>query len=111
MGQRSLMPLRGWPPPAAPRRLRWRCRRLAEQQAACPVRLVGDIRHATAVFHKVLGQENELGAPVTSSQGAQDTNVRPPNRAGEGRSIFLLAVLAALRGGRARVHEKKEVND
>ena len=93
---------------AAPRLLRWRCRRLA---AACPVRLVGDIRHATAVFHKVFGQENKPGAPVTSSQGARDTNVRPPNRAWEGRSIFPLAVLAALRGGRARVHEKKEVND
>ena len=57
---------------AAPRLLRWRCRRLA---AACPVRLVGDIRHATAVFHKVFGQENKPGAPVTSSQGARDTNV------------------------------------
>ena len=55
---------------AAPRLLRWRCRRLA---AACPVRLVGDIRHATAVFHKVFGQENKPGAPVTSSQGARDT--------------------------------------
>ena len=65
---------------AAPRLLRWRCRRLA---AACPVRLVGDIRHATAVFHKVFGQENKPGAPVTSSQGARDTNVRPPNRAWE----------------------------
>ena len=91
---------------AAPRLLRWRCRRLA---AACPVRLVGDIRHATAVVHKVFGQENKPGAPVTSSQGARDTNVRPPNRAWEGRSIFPLAVLAALRGGRARVHEKEEV--
>ena len=88
---------------AAPRLLRWRCRRLA---AACPVRLVGDIRHATAVVHKVFGQENKPGAPVTSSQGARDTNVRPPNRAWEGRS---LALLAALRGGRARVHEKEEV--
>ena len=68
---------------AAPRLLRWRCRRLA---AACPVRLVGDIRHATAVFHKVFGQENKPGAPVTSSQGARDTNVRPPNRAWEERS-------------------------
>ena len=65
--------------------LRWRCRRLA---AACPVRLVGDIRHATAVVHKVFGQENKPGAPVTSSQGARDTNVRPPNRAWEERSIF-----------------------
>ena len=92
--------------PAAPRRLRWRCRRLA---AACPVRLVGDIRHATAVFHKVFGQENKPGAPVTSSQGARDTNVRPPNRAWEERSFFPLALLAALRGGRARVHEKEEV--
>ena len=64
--------------------LRWRCRRLA---AACPVRLVGDIRHATAVFHKVFGQENKPGAPVTSSQGARDTNVRPPNRAWEERSF------------------------
>ena len=127
---------------AAPRRLRWRCRRLA---AACPVRLVGDIRHAEAVFHKVFGQENKPGAPVTSSQGARDTNVRPPNRAWEERSIdqnigkisvkknyahacknlhqnnrseksdsffsllFPLALLAALRGGRARVHEKEEV--
>ena len=98
---------------AAPRLLRWRCRRLA---AACPVRLVGDIRHATAVFHKVFGQENKPGAPVTSSQGARDTNVRPPNRAWEERSIFPvfslffpLALLAALRGGRARVHEKEEV--
>ena len=129
--------------PAAPRRLRWRCRRLA---AACPVRLVGNIRHATAVVHKVFGQENEPGAPVTSSQGARDTNVRPPNRAWEGRarpaklaaaisetlaaprasyaygralgearahdiscssssSIFPLAFLAALRGGRARVQQ------
>ena len=87
--------------------LRWRCRRLA---AACPVRLVGDIRHATAVFHKVFGQENKPGAPVTSSQGARDTNVRPPNRAWEERSLFFpLALLAALRGGRARVHEKEEV--
>ena len=68
---------------AAPRLLRWRCRRLA---AACPVRLVGDIRHAEAVFHKVFGQENKPGAPVTSSQGARDTNVRPPNRAWEERS-------------------------
>ena len=93
---------------AAPRLLRWRCRRLA---AACFVRLVGDIRHAEAVFHKVFGQENKPGAPVTSSQGARDTNVRPPNRAWEGRSIFPLAVLAALRGGHARVHEQKEVND
>ena len=75
------------------------------------MRLVGDIRHAEAVFHKVFGQENKIGAPVTSSQGAGDTNVRPPNRAWEGRSIFPLAVLAALRGGRARVHKKKEVND
>eukprot|EP01048_Picozoa_sp_COSAG05_P013770 COSAG05_NODE_1498_length_4705_cov_11.449197_5_plen_101_part_00 len=58
--------------PAAPRRLRWRCWRLA---AACLVRLVGDIRHATAVVHKVFGQENKPGAPVTSSQGARDTNV------------------------------------
>ena len=102
---------------AAPRLLRWRCRRLA---AACPVRLVGDIRHATAVFHKVFGQENKPGAPVTSSQGARDTNVRPPNRAWEERSqarktavhfslFFPLALLAALRGGRARVHEKEEV--
>ena len=132
---------------AAPRLLRWRCRRLA---AACPVRLVGDIRHAEAVFHKVFGQENKPGAPVTSSQGARDTNVRPPNRAWEERSrlaklaatvarrtsptvayggpaeatdgdvrlarhycssssIFPLALLAALRGGRARVHEKEEV--
>ena len=92
---------------AAPRLLRWRCRRLA---AACPVRLVGDIRHATAVFHKVFGKENKLGAPVTSSQGARDTNVRPPNRAWEERSLlFPLALLAALRGGRARVHEKEEV--
>ena len=69
---------------AAPRLLRWRCRRLA---AACPVRLVGDIRHATAVVHKVFGQENKPGAPVTSSQGARDTNVRPPNRAWEERDI------------------------
>ena len=91
---------------AAPRLLRWRCRRLA---AACPVRLVGDIRHATAVVHKVFGQENKPGAPVTSSQGARDTNVRPPNRAWEERAIFPLALLAALRGGRARVHEKEEV--
>ena len=91
---------------AAPRLLRWRCRRLA---AALAMRLVGDIRHATAVFHKVFGQENKPGAPVTSSQGARDTNVRPPNRAWEGRSIFPLALLAALRGGRARVHEKEEV--
>ena len=93
---------------AAPRLLRWRCRRLA---AACPVRLVGDIRHATAVFHKVFGQENKPGAPVTSSQGARDTNVRPPNRAWEGRAIFPPALLAALRGGRARVHEKEELTD
>ena len=49
---------------AAPRLLRWRCRRLA---AALAMRLVGDIRHATAVFHKVFGQENKPGAPVTSS--------------------------------------------
>ena len=70
---------------AAPRLLRWRCRRLA---AACLVRLVGDIRHATAVVHKVFGQENKPGAPVTSSQGARDTNVRPPNRAWEERSEF-----------------------
>ena len=64
----------GGPRPRAGRAsaLRWRCRRLA---AACPVRLVGDIRHATAVFHKVFGQENKPGAPVTSSQGARDTNV------------------------------------
>ena len=77
----------GGPRPRAGRAsaLRWRCRRLA---AACPVRLVGDIRHATAVFHKVFGQENKPGAPVTSSQGARDTNVRPPNRACEERSIF-----------------------
>ena len=75
------------------------------------MRLVGDIRHAEAVFHKVFGQENKPGAPVTSSQGARDTNVRPPNRAWEGRSIFPLAVLAALRGGRARVHEKEELTD
>ena len=70
----------GGPRPRAGRAsaLRWRCRRLA---AACPVRLVGDIRHATAVVHKVFGQENKPGAPVTSSQGARDTNVRPPNRA------------------------------
>ena len=54
--------------------------------AACPVRLVGDTRHATAVFHKVFGQENKPGAPVTSSQGARDTNVRPPNRAWEERA-------------------------
>ena len=75
----------GGPPPRAGRAsaLRWRCRRLA---AACPVRLVGDIRHATAVVHKVFGQENKPGAPVTSSQGARDTNVRPPNRAWEERS-------------------------
>ena len=114
------------------------------------MRLVGDIRHAEAVFHKVFGQENKPGAPVTSSQGAQDTNVRPPNRAWDARSrpaklavsessalatqrapyaygtalgevrsddtscsssssIFPLALLAALRGGRARVHEKEEV--
>ena len=100
----------GGPRPRAGRAsaLRWRCRRLA---AACPVRLVGDIRHATAVVHKVFGQENKPGAPVTSSQGARDTNVRPPNRAWEGRSIFPLAVLAALRGGRARVHETEELND
>ena len=63
---------------AAPRLLRWRCRRLA---AACPVRLVGDIRHATAVFHKVFGQENKPGAPVTSSQGARDTYVGVRKRA------------------------------
>ena len=75
------------------------------------MRLVGDIRHATAVFHKVFGQENKPGAPVTSSQGARDTNVRPPNRAWEGRAIFPLAPLAALRGGRARVHEKEELTD
>ena len=68
---------------AAPRLLRWRCRRLA---AAWAMRLVGDIRHATAVFHKVFGQENKPGAPVTSSQGARDTNVRPPNRAWEERA-------------------------
>ena len=75
----------GGPRPRAGRAsaLRWRCRRLA---AACPVRLVGDIRHATAVFHKVFGQENKPGAPVTSSQGVRDTNVRPPNRAWEERS-------------------------
>ena len=72
---------------------------------------MGDIRHATAVFHKVFGQENKPGAPVTSSQGARDTNVRPPNRAWEGRAIFPLAILADLRGGRARVHEKEEVTD
>jgi len=98
----------GGPRPRAGRAsaLRWRCRRLA---AACPVRLVGDIRHATAVVHKVFGQENKPGAPVTSSQGARDTNVRPPNRAWEERSFFPLALLAALRGGRARVHEKEEV--
>ena len=118
----------GGPPPRAGRAsaLRWRCRRLA---AACPVRLVGDIRHATAVVHKVFGQENKPGAPVTSSQGARDTNVRPPNRAWEERAMpaklaatcallgttaaaaafFPLAVLAALRGGRARVHEKEEL--
>ena len=70
---------------AAPRLLRWRCRRLA---AALAMRLVGDIRHATAVVHKVFGQENKPGAPVTSSQGARDTNVRPPNRAWEERSSF-----------------------
>ena len=97
---------------AAPRLLRWRCRRLA---AALAMRLVGDIRHATAVFHKVFGQENKPGAPVTSSQGARDTNVRPPNRAWEERAIFPwffpLALLAALRGGRARVHEKEELTD
>ena len=134
---------------AAPRLLRWRCRRLA---AALAMRLVGDIRHAGAVFHKVFGQENKPCAPVTSSQGARNTNVRPPNRAWEGRarpaklaaagldagkcpqgqgwgawpcghfpasklsyysasSIFPLAVLAALRGGRARVHEKEELTD
>ena len=134
---------------AAPRLLRSRCRRLA---AALAMRLVGDIRHAEAVFHKVFGQENKPGAPVTSSQGARNTNVRPPNRAWEGRSwpaklaaaisaalashrasyayetcscearaadiscsssssIFPLAVLAALRGGRARVHEKEELTD
>ena len=77
----------GGPRPRAGRAsaLRWRCRRLA---AACPVRLVGDIRHATAVVHKVFGQENKPGAPVTSSQGARDTNVRPPNRAWEERSFF-----------------------
>ena len=82
----------GGPRPRAGRAsaLRWRCRRLA---AACPVRLVGDIRHATAVVHKVFGQENKPGAPVTSSQGARDTNVRPPNRAWEGRAR--LAKLAA----------------
>ena len=68
---------------AAPRLLRWRCRRLA---AALAMRLVGDIRHATAVFHKVFGQENKPGAPVTSSQGVRDTNVRPPNRAWEERA-------------------------
>ena len=68
---------------AAPRLLRWRCRRLA---AALAMRLVGDIRHAEAVFHKVFGQENKPGAPVTSSQGARNTNVRPPNRAWEGRA-------------------------
>ena len=75
----------GGPRPRAARAsaLRWRCRRLA---AACPMRLVGDIRHATAVVHKVFGQVNKPGAPVTSSQGARDTNVRPPNRAWEGRS-------------------------
>ena len=113
---------------------------------------MGDIRHAEAMFHKVFGQENEPGAPVTSSQGARDTNVRPPNRAWEGRArpaklaaaisrtlashrasyayergsceasvldiscssssrIFPLAILAALRGGRARVHEKEELTD
>ena len=134
---------------AAPRLLRWRCRRLA---AALAMRLVGDIRHAEAVFHKVFGQENKPCAPVTSSQGARNTNVRPPNRAWEGRSnpaklaaagsgagkcpqgqgwsawpcghfpapelyyysassIFPLALLAALRGGRARVHEKEELTD
>ena len=68
---------------AAPRLLRWRCRRLA---AALAMRLVGDIRHAEAVFHKVFGQENKPCAPVTSSQGARNTNVRPPNRAWEGRA-------------------------
>ena len=75
----------GGPRPRAGRAsaLRWRCRRLA---AAYPVRLVGDIRHATAVVHKVFGQENKPGAPVTSSQGARDTNVRPPNRAWEERA-------------------------
>ena len=75
----------GGPRPRAGRAsaLRWRCRRLA---ATCPVRLVGDIRHATAVVHKVFGQENKPGAPVTSSQGARDTNVRPPNRAWEERA-------------------------
>ena len=75
----------GGPRPRAGRAsaLRWRCRRLA---AALAMRLVGDIRHATAVFHKVFGQENKPGAPVTSSQGARDTNVRPPNRAWEERS-------------------------
>ena len=75
----------GGPRPRAGRAsaLRWRCRRLA---AALAMRLVGGIRHATAVFHKVFGQENKPGAPVTSSQGARDTNVRPPNRAWDGRS-------------------------
>ena len=80
---------------AAPRLLRWRCRRLA---AAWPPRLVGDIRHATAVFHKVFGQENKPGAPVTSSQGARDTNVRPPNRAWEGRARPAKLAAAGLAG-------------
>ena len=55
--------------------------------AACLLRLVGDIRHAAAVVHKVLGQEIEPSAPVTSSQRARDTNMRLPNGACEGRSI------------------------
>ena len=92
---------------AAPRRLRWRCRRLA---TACPLRLVGDIGHAKAVFHKVFGQENEPGASHKQPRSARHQREAPKSRLG-GAFVFPLAVLAALRGGRARVHEKKEVND
>ena len=43
-----------------------------------------------------------------------DCHFSPPKPAAAsfaGRSIFPLAILAALRGGRARVHEKEELTD
>ena len=67
---------------AAPRLLRWRCRRLA---AACSVRLVGDIRHAEAVFHKVFGQEQAWRASHKQPRSTRHQREAPKSRLGGAR--------------------------
>ena len=76
--------------PAAPRRLRRRCRRLA---AACPVRLVGDICHKQPMVSIGTGGEAAVAAETTSGSMALlyfDTSASrvPPSRYGASLTCF-----------------------